>query len=256
MDGAIFWAPVLLLVYKVEPSVAISCAIFIELFGFGSGVYGYSKRKKIRYKQAAFLLMFTIPLGVLGAYVSKILPSDALIVIISMVCIALAYMNYSNGKKKIKTRGSKDAKLENKKLGGISSTIGGFFAGAIGVGIGESNNYYLLIKNKYPVTFAAGTTVFMVAVTDVFISLFNFLYFKKFSGGFDFVEVASILVFAIPAVMIGARVGVVVAHKLKRQHFNHVLASVFSIMALISLTRAYVNMGGHEQIMASILNIF
>jgi hypothetical protein len=65
IDGAIFWAPVLLIVYKVEPSVAIACAICIEIFGFGSGIYGYARRGKIQYKAALYLLKFTIPVGIL-----------------------------------------------------------------------------------------------------------------------------------------------------------------------------------------------
>lgn len=255
VDGAIFWAPLLLLVYKVDPAVAISCAIFIELFGFGSGVYGYAKRKKIKFKEAGFLLLFTIPLGVLGAYVSKILPSNILILMISAACIILAVMNFKRRKLKIQEKKPEELTIEKKWLGGIMSTIGGFFAGAIGVGIGETNNFYLLIKNKFPVTYAAGTTIFMVAATDLFISIFNILYFRKATAGFDLMQVASILIFAIPAVVIGARMGVILAHKLKRAHFNYYLASVFSVMAIISMYRAYANIG-HEQIMSALASIF
>ncbi|MFC1811054.1 sulfite exporter TauE/SafE family protein, partial [Patescibacteria group bacterium] len=174
VDGAIFWAPVLLLLYGVEPAAAVACAIFIELFGFGSGLYGYTKRKKVLFKQGAFLLIFTIPLGVLGAYISKILPINFLISIIAIICLVLAFSNFRRAELEDhhKERDIKNPALKHKKLGGFLTSIGGFFAGAIGVGIGETNNYYLLIKNKYPATFATGTTIFIIAVTDLFCSLF------------------------------------------------------------------------------------
>lgn len=51
IDGAIFWSPVLLFGFGLPPEIAIACGIFIEVFGFGSGVYGYALKKVILYKQ-------------------------------------------------------------------------------------------------------------------------------------------------------------------------------------------------------------
>lgn len=236
IDGAVFWAPVLLLIYKVDPAVAIACAIFIEIFGFGSGIYGYAKSKKIKYKQAAYLLMFTIPMGVIGAFVSKILPENILILLISLSCFFLVAMNLRRAKTHVEVRDPKDLSLRNKKMGGILSMIGGFFMGAIGVGVGETNHYYLLMKNKYPTTYAVGTSVFMIAISAFFCSVFNLLYFAG-SSSFDLRTIASILIFAIPAVILGARLGVRLAHAIERHHFNYMLAGVFSFMAIISLYR-------------------
>ncbi|MBU0668075.1 sulfite exporter TauE/SafE family protein [Patescibacteria group bacterium] len=236
IDGAVFWAPVLLIVYRVEPSVAIACAIFIEIFGFGSGIYGYVKRKKIKYREALYLLMFTIPMGMLGAYVSKLLPEKFLIFLISLSCLFLIVVNVKRAKMHVEVRKPDDLSLRNMKLGAILSMIGGFFVGTIGIGIGETNHYYLLIRNKYPTTFAVGTSVFMIAITAFFCSLFNLFYFAG-SSSFDLVKTASILVFAIPSVIFGARIGVRIAHIIERQHFNYMLAGIFCFMCVISFYR-------------------
>jgi uncharacterized membrane protein YfcA len=65
IDGAIFWTPVLLFGFGISPEIAIACGIFIEVFGFGSGVYGYALKKKILYKEIMSLLFFAVTFGLL-----------------------------------------------------------------------------------------------------------------------------------------------------------------------------------------------
>lgn len=253
IDGAVFWAPVLLLIYKVDPAVAIACAIAIEVFGFGSGVYGYAKNKKILYKQACFFLIFAIPLGILGAYVSKIVSANLLISLIGLSCIILMVINWRRAKFTMHEKDSKKLELKNKGVGGLVNGIGGFFTGIIGIGIGEANHYYLLIKNRYPIAYASGTSVFTIAVTAIVCTVFNMIYFKASTNVFNWTQIISILAFAIPSVIIGARFGVVLAHNIKRKSFNYFLVSVFAFMAVISFYRVYVSVGS-EQMLASLLH--
>ncbi len=253
IDGAVFWAPVLLLVYKVDPAVAIACAIAIEVFGFGSGVYGYAKKKKILYKQGLFFLIFAIPLGIFGAYVSKIVSANLLISLIGISCVVLTVVNWRRAKFDKAEKDSKNLQLKQKGIGGLVNGIGGFFTGIIGIGIGEANHYYLLIKNRYPIAYASGTSVFTIAITAFICTVFNMVYFKTSADAFNWMQIVSILVFAIPSVMIGARFGVLLAHKIQRKAFNYFLVSVFAFMAVISFYRVYISVDS-EQMMASLLH--
>ena len=167
---------------------------------------------------------------------SKMLPENLLILLISLSCVFLIVVNLRRAKSHVDVRDVNDLELENKKLGGILSVIGGFFMGAIGVGVGETNHYYLLMRNKYPTTYAVGTSVFMIALSALFCSVFNLIYFAS-SSSFDAIAIASILVFAVPGVILGARIGVRLAHAVERQHFNYMLTGVFSFMAIISMYR-------------------
>jgi len=236
IDGAVFWAPVLLFLYKLDPITAIACGIFIEVFGFGSGVYGYAIKKKIRYREAFELMLFTIPFGLLGAFASKLLPGKVLISLIGISSIILIFNNIYRAKQKIKERSFDKLFLKNKPLGYFLSALGGFFTGTIGVGIGEANHYYLLMKNRYPVVWCSGTTVFMIAITAFVASVFNFFYFRE-GHAVHLIEIYNIVFFAIPGVLIGSRLGVLVAHRIKRKTFNYFISVIFTVIAILSFYR-------------------
>jgi uncharacterized membrane protein YfcA len=237
IDGAAFWAPVLLLVFKVPPTVAVACGIFIEIFGFGSGVYGYVRKKKIIFRVAIPLLLFAIPFGLLGSYTSKILPGEIVTALMGAGCIFLAFRNVQRARQKVSERSIEDLHLVKGLLGYLLSSIGGFFTGAIGFGIGETNAYYLLVKNRYPITYSSGTTVFMIAVTALTTSIFNMLFYRQ-SIPSDLSILFNVVLFAVPAVIIGGQIGVRLAHRAQRPNFHYFLSAVFTIMAVLSIIRA------------------
>ncbi|HPO05613.1 MAG TPA: sulfite exporter TauE/SafE family protein [Candidatus Gracilibacteria bacterium] len=256
IDGAAFWAPVFLLVYKVDPKVAVACAIFIELFGFSSGVVGYVRKKKILYKKALTMLIVSIPFAIAGAFLSKIIPSFMLIIIIGVCSSLLVVFNlYQTTQQQKEIEDHHSHKLVNKPLGMILTAIGGLFDGAVGLGLGETNNYYLANKNKFNAAYAAGTSVFMIAINGLACNLFNGLYFHKYSNLADWNQVASILIFAIPSVLIGAQIGVHLVHRFKKIYFNYLVAAVFAIVAVVDFYRGYMayNPGEWQIFVASLL---
>lgn len=237
VDGAAFWGPVLLLAYNVDPAVAVACGIFIEVFGFGSGVYGYAVRGKIIFRDAVPLLFIAVPLGIAGASIAKALPAAAITGAVATGCLYLAFRNAGRARLLIPERAETDLHLEQKPLGYLLTGIGGFFTGAIGFGLGETNNYYMLIKNRFPVAYASGTTVFMIAVTAFVTSLFNIVYFRQ-EAGLDFAELYSIVVFAVPGVIIGGQIGVRLAHITRRNVLHYILTAVFTFMAVMAFAKA------------------
>ena len=237
VDGAAFWGPVLLLVYKVDPAVAVACGIFIEVFGFGSGVYGYAVRGKIIFRDAVPFLFIAIPLGLAGAYAVKTLPPALMTGAMGIGCLFLAFRNAGRARLFIPERAETDLCLEEKPLGFLLAGVGGFSTGAVGFGLGHTNNYYLLIKNRFPVAYASGTTVFMIAVTAFATSVFNIIYFWQ-GAGVDLTAIYSIIVLAVPAVIIGGQIGVRLAHVTRRSVLHYVLTAVFTFMTVMSFAQA------------------
>ena len=47
IGGAVFFSPLFMLGLKMEPSVAVGTALITELFGLGSGLAAYWKRRLI-----------------------------------------------------------------------------------------------------------------------------------------------------------------------------------------------------------------
>ncbi|MBF0558363.1 MAG: sulfite exporter TauE/SafE family protein [Nitrospirae bacterium] len=237
IDGAAFWGPVLLLGFDVQPTVAVACGIFVELFGFSSGVYGYARRKNIVFKIAVPLLLFAIPFSLLGSYVSKMLNPKILTVCMGAGCIFLAVRNIQRAWHIISERTTADLHIGARLPGYFLSSIGGFFTGAIGFGIGETNAYYLLVKNRFPIAYSSGTTVFTIAVTALITSAFNILFYRQ-SIPADITTLFNVVLFAVPAVIIGGQIGVRLAHIVSRPFFHYSLSGIFFIIAALSIVRA------------------
>jgi uncharacterized membrane protein YfcA len=239
IDGAAFWAPVLLLWYEVDPPVAIACGIFIEVFGFTSGVYGYAKRGSILFREALPLLGCAVLFGLIGAYVSKVVPARLLLGAVGAGSLFLSYRNIRKIKRGDHEQRSEALHLKQKGVGCLLSGIGGFFTGTIGFGIGQTNNYYLLVRNRLSVPYASGTTVFMIAVTACVTSVFNFFYYEE-NKSVDVQQIYNIVFFAVPAAVIGAQAGVRLAHKIKGVLFYYGVAVIFFVIALLSFYRIIV----------------
>jgi hypothetical protein len=241
IDGAVFWSPVFIFLFGLPPEVAIACGIFIEVFGFGSGIYGYAIKKKILYKEMRLFLFLAVIFGLIGAMVSKILPQSIIFAWLGISAIFLFYVNIKKALKKKKI--IKDYKNENvikyKFLGSVLNSIGGFMTGLIGVGLGEVNNYYFLSKNKLSIPFASGNSVFLIAFTAFICSIFNVIYFSETLPPDKIKEVYSILIFAVPSVVIGARIGVLFAHSINPRFFYYFVAFLFIFIAGFSFYRTF-----------------
>lgn len=112
--------------------------------------------------------------------------------------------------------------------------------GLIGVGLGEVNNYYFLKKNNLSIPMASANSVFLIAFTAFVCSIFNLFYFSKTLPYEKIREIYSILIFAIPAVVIGARLGVILAHKIKPLLFYMFVSLLFLGISILSFYRAYI----------------
>jgi uncharacterized protein len=70
IGGATFFAPIFLLGLGLSPEVAIGTGLITEVFGFASGLYAYARKRLIDYQLGTVLLVVTIPLALLGTWIS------------------------------------------------------------------------------------------------------------------------------------------------------------------------------------------
>ena len=78
IGGAVFFAPIFMIWIRLEPSVAVGTALITELFGVGSGVLAYWRRRLIDTRLARQLLLFSVPAAVLGSLGADAIPSIVL----------------------------------------------------------------------------------------------------------------------------------------------------------------------------------
>lgn len=250
VGGAALFSPLFLIFLGLRPDVALGTGLFIEVFGFASGFYGYAKRHLIDYKLAKEILVFTVPFAIVGAFVAKGLNPHFLQFLFAAGMFFLAYAFI---KTDILVKFDQ-MHIHHFKLGGwhytyriskfreqlyFLSGMGGLSLGLISVGLGEINEYNFLKKMRMNPALAAGTSVFIIIVTAIFASLAHLLYFAVHPDNGTLTTMFNILIFAAPGVIIGAQIGVRLVQKVKEEQMKNLLAILFLIIGALALMKLF-----------------
>ena len=68
VEEATFFSPLFILAPGLEPRTAISAGLIVEVFGFGSGLVAYIRRRLIDYRMGGTLPAVSIPAALVGTY--------------------------------------------------------------------------------------------------------------------------------------------------------------------------------------------
>lgn len=229
IGGAVFFAPILMLALKLDPVVAVGISLAIELFGFGSGLFAYVKSKLIDYQLGFNLLIFSVPMAILGTIYADLIPPVILKTIFATGLVFIGTQLYTSWRKEEKEKLNKDIHKEsehqfysmltddqgriykytvcNKNLGRAFAAIGGAFLGMLSVGLAELQEYHLVAKCKVPSPVAIATSIFVVVITVLTASIGHFYEFFTHSDAEVLSQVVNINMFAIPGVVIGGQIG-------------------------------------------------
>lgn len=257
VEGATFFSPVLMLILRLEPRIAIGAALITEVFGFGSGVSAYMRRKLIDYRLASQFLLVTVPLAAIGAYFSGQISPVILKSIFGfgLLVIGIVFLSSPAAKetakldeairadfppdkaeRKIVTADGQEIcyTVCNRAEGMTVTGIGGLFMGLIGSGQGEMNGYFLLRRCRVPSRVAVATSAFVVAITALTASLGYAIGFVR-SGSDVLTQVLSLVVYTVPGVIIGGQLGPALAARLDTHKMERVLAIIFILVGIITL---------------------
>jgi len=254
IEGATFFSPIFILLLKLDPRIAIGTALITEVFGFGSGVSAYMRRKLIDYRLAGQLLVVTVPLAIIGSYFAGQISPIVLKSIFGagLLLIGISFFLHSEAEHSptmastsisagIEPRTHVTAAGEtfhyvtcNQTEGHIITGIGGIFMGLIGSGQGEMNGYFFLRRCRVPGKIALGTGAFIVAITALAASIGHTIGFIA-SGGDVLNQVLSLVIYTVPAVIIGGQLGPALAAQMETHKVERLLAVVFIIIGVITL---------------------
>jgi uncharacterized membrane protein YfcA len=241
IGGAVMFAPFFMLVLRLDPLIALGAGLAIEVFGFSSGVIGYWRKRVINFNIVKQLITLTIPATIVGVILGRVFPTFVLKILLSLLIMYLAYQFLLRGKECL----PKDPrctgisaipeKLVLSKLVRTTSLLGALLIGMISSGLGEINELNFLQKMKMPVPVASGTSVFLVAMSAI-VGVCAHTYFLVSQGELSiFTDVVSLLVFAIPGVVLGAQVGVLLSNLVNRQYMGKFVGVLFVILAILTL---------------------
>lgn len=242
LGGAIFFSPFFILVLRLEPLLALASGLFIEMFGFSSGVIGYIRAKLVDWHIVKRLMFFAIFAAIIGVILSKAIPVWTLKILLSGLMIYLAASFLFFGKKcEAKDCESHKDMPKHKRFAEpnnsvkYSTFLGGLLMGMISSGLGEINEYNFLKRMKLSVPVASATSVFLVAISAI-VGVIAHALFLVSEGDFGAIsESLSIIVFTVPAVIIGAQIGVRLSRKIDSDLMEKMLGIIFAVMSIATI---------------------
>lgn len=209
---------------------AIALALFLETFGFGSGVIGYWQRRLPDWSLARALLVVTVPVGVTGAILASRAPADLLKGIYAVVMFVVASVLFAEfrarrarravpaiaggapeaaagGSRELVSADGRRYRYELRGVGGARglSGAGALFSGLVSTGVGEATMPNLVRRMRIPVPVAAATSTVVVAGTVIGTAITHLVQLTA-DGGLSATP-WNLVVWAVPGAIVGAQIG-------------------------------------------------
>ncbi|AWB09758.1 hypothetical protein TDSAC_0382 [Thermodesulfobium acidiphilum] len=178
---------------------SMSTALLLNVVAMAFASYSYSRIGLIKYKLAFPIIIAVLITSPIGAYCSKFVPRETLLLLFALFLIFAASMMIFYKQKK--SNSSENFQINKKQMLTIATPIGafaGFVAGLLGIG-GGNMIIPILIFIGVPARFAAATTSFIV----LFSSFGGFLG-KLAIGGLDIKLLFSTIIAAIMGALFGS----------------------------------------------------
>ena len=255
IGGAVFFSPLFIIGLGLEPSVAIGTALITELFGFGSGLAAYWRRGLIDFHLGRQLLVFSIPGAVVGTLAAGAFPAIMLNTIFGTGIIFIGVQLYLSLREEdiegldaqLGSASQHDTVLVDRAgneyaytirrpgQGRLFAAVGGAFLGAISVGLAELQEYHLIARCRVPSAVAVATSIFVVVLTVLVASLGHFYYFAASADSGVISQVAAVVTFTIPGVLMGGQLGPLVQTRVDPDRVKLGIAVLFIAVGIFML---------------------
>jgi len=237
ISAAALFTPFFLFVLGLPVPVAVGAALIIEMFGLTEGVWAFGKRKLISYPAAQSALIIALPLTVIGAILTLLLPERVILFLLAGFLLTLGFRilhqkHFALHKHAGAHPDCSHTHVRFNHQERVLLGVGGLFSGMSSVGAGEMSDYVLL--KRFEGAAAAGTSVLVIALTALVGASVHayafFLHHTELSS-----LVFGVVVFAIPGALIGTRIGAWSTRFLNDSLRHMLLASLLFAIATITI---------------------
>jgi len=261
VEGAVFFTPIFILVFplvagvQIVPIEAIFLALSIELFGFGSAMIGYLRRRLVDLSIVGKVLPVSVPVGMGFGLLAHRVPSHLILGFLGGLMIILsALMLYSylaggfheaavegeGPPTRIDSLGRSYLYTYEHGLIGVSwSSLGGILVGLTGIGIGELTTTTLILRNKLPVRVAVGTGIMIVFFTAFMATLVHAYVFSSGELNVHW----NILFMTIPAVACGGQISPYINSRMDGEKMKAFLSLIFIVVGGLLIWRGLGGVG-------------
>lgn len=257
VEGAVFFSPIFILLFplvagvKIIPIEAIFLALSIEIFGFGSALLGYLRRRLVDVSIAKRVLAVSVPVAMAFGFLSHAVPDYLIMallgVLMILLSVAMLYAFLAGGIEAGEHTEGEGPPTREDIMGrrywydyhhgpfGISwSVLGGVLVGFTGIGIGELTTTSLIVRHGLPVRVAIGTGVLIVFATVLPATLVHAYVFSTGELNVHW----NILFMTIPAVACGGQVSPFINNRVDGEKMKVFLSFVFIVVGGLLLWRS------------------
>jgi uncharacterized membrane protein YfcA len=244
VGGAVFFPPYFIVVMRLDPVLAFTAGLFIEMTTFASGAVGYGREHLIDYVLSKRILAYTVPSCLIGVTIAGVV-DDTLIVILLLFLL----MFHAHGflTKRIEPRPKvprfTQTSFESRHyiLGRsikITSVLGGLLLGSISSGLGEINEYNFLENLRMKPGQASGTSIFILMMTGLASVVGRMFLFIGINIG-DLSKISPMVAICLPSAVLGAQIGVKVSERSSKGRFVHLVGILFIVIAAITFIEVF-----------------
>ena len=234
-SAAIIMAPILILVLKMDPYLAIGLSLGTDVIASIVAGRIYYKNKNVNLNPILFLILFSFAGIVLGSYASTLLPSNDLsgITGIAILLTGIIFLfkrkensNKSNFLEKLRVKFKKNEVIWLSIIGFII----GLDVGIFGTGGGIVMLFVLVFILDYEMHVAIGTSI-IVMILMAFSAGVSHYYFEPFS--LIYLGIAAIGGF------FGARYSSIFANHISEQNLKKIVGIILIILGMILITKIF-----------------
>lgn len=263
ISGAALFVPFFILLfpliagYELSAVETVRLGLITESFGLSSSALAFLAFRQIDVKLASKIIMWVLPFVTIGALVTVFIPDSILYVVVAiMLMVAALLLIY--GKEISRKREHEDARdtvsydaddptaivversdKEGRKYSycitktgnrerNFAYSLGGFFQGAAGFGIGELGVISMILTH-IPIRIAIGTSHLIVAVAAITASLIHVFFAVNESGAASLPW--NILVMTVPAVVLAGQLSPHLTSKIPVKYLQTFITILFVAIA-------------------------
>lgn len=231
MSAAAVIGPILITFLDVPAYQAVGIGLLSDVIASAVSAYTYKKSGNLDIKNSLILLVTVVLMTVIGSFVGKLVPENAMswTMQIAMIILGLRFII-----KPVATT-KEDMAAVSEKARIIKSVIGGivigFICGFVGAGGGMMMLFVLTSFLGYEMHIAVGTSVFIMSFTAL-------------TGGISHLVIGGIpdvliLILCVLFTLIWARIASKIANKASSVVLNRVVGAVLIVTSVIILAVNY-----------------
>ncbi len=230
IGGGLLWMPFFLIILKFSPENAVVTSLLIQIGGMGSASIAFFRQKLINYNLAFLILLIALPGIASGALITSQLSASYLQFILGLLVLLTAFL-FVSAPEKYRNCGSKKVNLsENYQKLWIAVPA------SIGSGLLSSSMNEWLIpvfqrKLSLSMHHAIATSVFISFVVCLIAAVIHLTIGHQAN--------LSVLVWAIPGVIIGAQIGAKFTHNLHEKVLKELFIFFLTLVGVHLIYNAY-----------------